>query len=72
MDENDWTERLISGLSSLFKICEKDYSIHNTTKEGMYFESLQKKFTNIQHLAEIYIFHGSPDVMICKGDSVVA
>ena len=34
----------------------------------MYFESLQKKFTNIQHLAEIYIFHGSPDVMICKGE----
>lgn len=58
------------GQHDLLQACGiQEYEACNTTSDGLYFESFQTQFANLQGLSPAYIFHGSPDVLI-KGKGI--
>ena len=72
MSENDWTARFVDCLGNYFQACDlQKHEAHDTTGAGIGFESFQQKFSCIQGLSPIYMFHGSPDVLIKTKNDVV-
>ena len=74
-DEDDWTACFVGGLTKFFEAgrLQDKYTVNNTTKEGLHFDSFQLKFLTLPSLASAYIFHGSPDVVIdCESEVAAA
>ena len=71
MDANDWTARLSTVWKNLLELGINDkYTISDTTKEGLQFQSVQQKFSGFQRISPAYICYGSPDVTTECEDSI--